>query len=149
MKKIVSFIIALNVLMSVNSIAYARNTKYLLPINVAMKSNAGQDKLNGSVQFFFGNQSHPKILSDFGTFMANPKTNSFGKSDIKACNWVFLSAMKTLQARAHKLGANAVVNIVSYYNKNPMSSTNKFECHAGAFVAGVALKGDFVKIARR
>ncbi len=149
MKKTLSIIFAVGLLMSVISLAYARNTNYLLPISTAMSPSATQGKLNGSVQFFFGNQSHPRVLQNFGEYVANPKTNSFGKSDVKACNWAFLSAMKTLQARAQKLGANAVVNIVSYYAKNPMSSTHQFECHAGGFVAGVALKGDFVKIARR
>jgi hypothetical protein len=28
-----------------------------------------------------------------------------------------------------------------------MSSATEFECHAGAIIAGVALKGDFVTIA--
>ena len=70
----------------------------------------------------------------------------FGKSDEKACNWAFLSAMVALQKRAQQLGANAVVNIVSYYKKEVMSSASQFECHAGALIAGVALKGDFVKI---
>ncbi len=55
--------------------------------------------------------------------------------------------MIALQKRAKQLGANAVVNIISYYKKVPMSSTTEFECHAGAIIAGVALKGDFVKIA--
>ncbi|HEX2930213.1 MAG TPA: excinuclease ATPase subunit, partial [Candidatus Binatia bacterium] len=63
------------------------------------------------------------------------------------CNWVFLSAMIALEKRAQQLGANAVVNIVSYYQKVIMSSPTEFECHAGAVIAGVALKGDFVKIA--
>ena len=55
--------------------------------------------------------------------------------------------MVALERRAQQLGANAVVNIVSYYKKDVMSSTTEFECHAGAIIAGVALKGDFVKIA--
>jgi hypothetical protein len=28
-----------------------------------------------------------------------------------------------------------------------MSSATEFECHAGAIIAGVVLKGDFVKLA--
>jgi hypothetical protein len=47
------------------------------------------------------------------------------------------------------IGANAVVNIVSFYQKNVMSSPTEFECHAGAVIAGVALKGDFVKVEER
>jgi uncharacterized protein YbjQ (UPF0145 family) len=54
--------------------------------------------------------------------------------------------MISLQNRAKKMGANAVINIVSYYNKETMSSITEFECRAGALMAGVALKGDFVKI---
>ena len=55
--------------------------------------------------------------------------------------------MIQLEKRAKQLGANAVVNIVSYYKKDVMSSATEFECHAGAVIAGVALKGDFVKVA--
>jgi hypothetical protein len=55
--------------------------------------------------------------------------------------------MVALRRVRSKLGANAVINIVSYYNKKVMSSATEFECHAGAIMAGVALKGNFVKIA--
>jgi uncharacterized protein YbjQ (UPF0145 family) len=54
--------------------------------------------------------------------------------------------MLQLQKRAHAVGANAVVNIVSNYGNVPMSSETEFECHDGAIMSGVALKGDFVKI---
>jgi uncharacterized protein YbjQ (UPF0145 family) len=127
--------------------AYARDTKLMLPIDVAMGTKDAEDKLEGSVKFFFGNQEYPKVATKLGTDVSNRKTNAFGKSDEKACNWAFLSAMVALERRAKQLGANAVVNIVSYYQKVEMSSATQFECHAGAIIAGVALKGDFVKIA--
>ena len=122
-------------------------SKYLLPIATALEAKDAKEKLDGSVKFFFGNQESPKILNKFGTDVTNQKTNSLGKSDEKACNWVFLSAMIQLEKRAKKLGANAIVNIVSYYQKNVMSSPKEFECHAGAVIAGVALRGEFVTIA--
>ena len=43
-------------------------------------------------------------------------------------------------------GANAVINIASYYKKNELQSLSEFECHAGA-AAHVMLRGEFVKIA--
>ena len=125
----------------------ARDTKYLLPIAVAMEVKDAKDKLDGSIKFFFGNQPTPQVITKLGTDVSNRKTNAFGKSDEKACNWAFLSAMVALEKRAQQLGANAVVNVVSYYKKDVMSSATEFECHAGALIAGVALKGDFVKIA--
>jgi uncharacterized protein YbjQ (UPF0145 family) len=127
--------------------AHARDTKYLLPIAVALEAKDAQEKLDGTIKFYFGNQESPKILSKLGTDVSNRKTNAVFKSDEQACNWAFLSAMIALENRAKQLGANAVVNIVSYYKKNVMSSPTEFECHAGAVIAGVALKGDFVKIA--
>jgi uncharacterized protein YbjQ (UPF0145 family) len=124
----------------------ARDTKYMLPIAAALEIKDAKEKLDGSVKFFFGSQETPKILTKLGTDVTNLKTNAVGKSDEKACNWVFLSAMIQLEKRAKQLGANAVVNIVSFYQKNVMSSPSEFECHAGAVIAGVALKGDFVKV---
>jgi len=147
MKNSVISITVVAILMAVMPPAYGRDTKLMLPIDVAMATKDAEDKLEGSVKFFFGNQEYPKVATKLGTDVSNRKTNAFGKSDEKACNWVFLSAMVALERRAKQLGANAVVNIVSYYQKVEMSSTTQFECHAGAVIAGVALKGDFVKIA--
>jgi len=127
--------------------AQARDTKYLLPIAAALEVQDAKNRLDGSVKFFFGNQETPKVLAKLSTDVTNLKTNAVGKSDEKACNWVFLSAMIQLEKRAKQLGANAVVNIVSYYKKEVMSSPTEFECHAGAVIAGVALRGEFVKIA--
>jgi uncharacterized protein YbjQ (UPF0145 family) len=148
MKKLITSLFALIISMSVISIAQARDTKYLLPISTAISTNDATEKLDGSVKFYFAKQAHPRVLQDLGTFVSNRKTNAFGKSDANACRWAFLSALVTFQQRAKKEGGNAVINIVSYYKKNEMASTSLYECHAGATVAGVALKGDVVKLAK-
>lgn len=147
MKNFISFLVLLSASIAVVLPVHARDTKHMLPIEPAMQVSDAQEKLDGSVKFFFGGQTHPKILSRLGSDVANRKTNAFGKADEVACNWAFLSALVAMEKRAQALGANAVVNIVSYYKKNPVSSATDFECHAGAIMAGVALKGDFVKIA--
>jgi len=147
MKKVTCLTIILASVLSVAWPAHARDTKYLLPIAAALEVKDAKDKLDGSIKFFFGNQETPKVLTKLGTDVTNQKTNAVGKSDERACNWVFLSAMIQLEKRAKQLGANAVVNIVSFYKKDVMSSPTEFECHAGAIIAGVALRGDFVKIA--
>ena len=46
------------------------------------------------------------------------------------------------------VATNAVVDIVSYYKKDEVKSASDYECHAGVFVVGVALKGTFAKVAR-
>jgi uncharacterized protein YbjQ (UPF0145 family) len=147
MKRIKGVAIFFLLLLSAALPAQARDTKYLLPIAAALEVKEAKEKLDGSIKFFFGNQETPNVLAKLGTDVTNLKTNAVGKSDEKACNWVFLSAMVALERRAKQLGANAVINIVSYYQKQVMSSATEFECHAGAVIAGVALRGEFVKIA--
>lgn len=39
-----------------------------------------------------------------------------------------------------------MTNIVSYYKRNETRSPTTYECHAGAFIGGVALKGDLSKV---
>jgi len=147
MKNIIWLTIFFALTMSLVWPAQARDTKYLLPIAAALEVQDAKNRLDGSVKFYFGNQETPKVLAKLSTDVTNLNTNAVGKSDEKACNWVFLSAMIQLEKRAKQLGANAVINIVSYYRKEVMSSPTEFECHAGAMIAGVALRGEFVKIA--
>jgi uncharacterized protein YbjQ (UPF0145 family) len=147
MKNLTFSITVLAISVAVIGPAHARDTKHILPIAAALATKDANERLEGSVKFFFGQQEYPKVVAKLGSDVSNRKTNAFGKSDEKACNWAFLSAMIALEKRAKQLGANAVVNIVSYYRKIEMSSTTDFECHAGAIIAGVALKGDFVKLA--
>lgn len=128
--------------------AVARDEIFQVGISDAMASPAAHEKLDGSVRFYFGDASHPRVLQRFGDYVTNQKTSSFLKSDARACNWVFVSALIELQRRANKLGANAVVNIHSYYKKEAVSSTTEVPCHAGGMIAGIALKGDFVNVAQ-
>jgi uncharacterized protein YbjQ (UPF0145 family) len=132
--------------LGVTATAQARDTKLLLPLSAAMSANDAKVRLGDSVKFYFGNQPIPPVLERLGADKTNQKTNSFGKSAETACNWAFLSAMLRLQQRAHELGANAVINIVSNYKNVEMSSETQFECHDGAIMSGVALKGEFVKL---
>lgn len=149
MYKLITLLMTLLIGLSFANLAQARDTRYLLPIAPAMNSNPVQERLDGTVKFYFGNQAHPAILKDFGSATTNPKSSAFLKSYTRSCNRAFLSALISLQNHAKKVGANAVVNVVSYYKKNEFSSADQFECHEGGLIAGVALKGDFVKVASK
>jgi uncharacterized protein YbjQ (UPF0145 family) len=126
--------------------ASARDTQHMYLYEDVMNTEEAKGKLNLDIQFYFGDQSHPEVDRKLGTFVANKKTNALNKSDTRACEWAFLSAMLSLQQRAVREGGNAVINIQSYYKKNVINSATEFECGAGAFVAGVALRGTVVKL---
>jgi hypothetical protein len=130
------------------SIADARNTRLLLKIQDVLSRPDFQEKVGSSVAFYFSNQPQPQAAQTMGEFVTNKKTNSFGKSDEAACQWAMLSALIQFRDRATSEGGNAVVNLQSYYDKNEIPDKGEYECHAGAVVAGVALKGTVAKIAK-
>ncbi|MCZ4304907.1 excinuclease ATPase subunit [Zoogloeaceae bacterium G21618-S1] len=125
---------------------FARDTRHNFPIDEAMSASAAREQLDPEIKFFFGTQKHPKVVKRFGEWGTNKKTNAFGKDDKVACEWAFLSAMLSLQDRVRTEGGNAVVDIKSNYRSKESSSNETYECAAGAFVAGVALKGTVVQI---
>lgn len=131
----------------VTSHAFARDTVARYPVDAAIASEAG--KVTPDVALYFAGQSHPAVAHSYGEFATNKKTNAFGKSDLQACQHVFLSAAMELQDRARKEGGNAVINIKSNYRNELTESPTEFTCGAGAVVAGVALVGDVVTLKGR
>lgn len=126
--------------------AEARDTQHLLPIQEAMNTAAAKEQLDPNIRFVFAGNAHGEVVEEYGNFVTNKKTNAFNKSDEEACRWVMLSALLSLQERVHAEGGNAVINIESFYKRQPMASGEQYECHAGMVMAGVALRGDVVTL---
>jgi len=127
--------------------AAARDTKYMLPLQEVLDMPEAKEKLDGSVKFYLSGQRTPKVLEKKDSDVSNKKTNSFGKDDEDACRWAALSALISFQEKAKSMGVNAVVDMVSYYRKDTNASATEYECHAGAVVAGVTLKGTYARVA--
>ena len=126
------------------STAYARSTFHDLEVKQAAESETGKAKLL-DVPFYMLGKKHPKTGRDLGEFKANRRTNSFNKTDENACEIAFLSAIISLQNRARKMGADAVIDIKSITKHNDLESSTNFRCAAGVIIANVALTGRVVK----
>ncbi|WP_374675234.1 excinuclease ATPase subunit [Ideonella sp.] len=127
--------------------AQARDTEYKIPFAEVMEMPEAKQQLDGSVKFYFGDEKPGKVITTLGDDVSNKKTNGVGKDDRFGCKWAALSALVALQDSAKRQGANAVINVVSYYKRDTFKSNTEFECHAGAIVIGVALKGTYAKVA--
>lgn len=127
--------------------AQARNVKYMLPIAAALATEDAKEKLDGSVKFLFAapaSGAAAPVASQINVHVKQ-KIERFG--DIASCQAALVEALYQLQSNAKSGGANAVVNIVSYFKRQPVvSSTTEFECHAGSYQTHVMLKGDFVRV---
>lgn len=145
MKKTVGSIIALALSLVLVRPVQTRDDKYVLPIQAALGTKDVLGKPDGSVKFFYGKQQTPQIITKLGSATTHGRVAKLRNTDEIVCGAAFLAALLALQKRAKQAGANAVVNIVSFYQRVEMSSTSEFECHAGT-AAHVFLKGEFVKI---
>ena len=94
------------------------------------KKGAASEVIDPEIGLTFGQEGEGVIKT---SVIANKKTNGFGKKDVDACHWAFLS------------GASRVVNLVSYYKRREYRSTTEYECHAGAFIVGVTPRGDLAR----
>ncbi|CAI8821700.1 excinuclease [Pseudomonas serboccidentalis] len=139
--------IASLLLCALPAVSQARDTQVFLPFDKAVAEATRSGKIDGSVKFYLaGNAPAGKVTVLSSGAVTNKKTNAFNKSDQVACEWVVQSAIISLHQAAKSAGANAVTNIVSFYKSNERKDSQNYECHAGAIMAGVALKGDLANV---
>ena len=132
---------------AIPGISQARDTTHFLPFDQVVQEAINAKRLDGSVKFHLaGTKPAGGVNVVKSGITTNQKTNAFNKSDEEACSWALQSALIRLQNAAKQAGANAVVNIVSNYKNVVYSDAQKYECHAGAIMAGVALKADLANI---
>ena len=124
----------------------ARDDRIKLPIKAVMERALSEGMIDGSVKFYWGEAGPSKAKNSYGEITTSGKTNAFNKTDKEACDWAMLGAIKKYHRKAKSLGANAIINIKSNYKHQAMSSVEQYECGAGTFLVGVALKADFVKL---
>ncbi|MCM2460040.1 MULTISPECIES: excinuclease [unclassified Pseudomonas] len=129
------------------TLSQARDTTLYLPFDKVVNEAIRTGKIDRSVKFYLaGDEPQGKVSVLSAGEVTNKKTNAFNKSDVEACEWVVQSALISLHQAAKAAGANAVINIVSFYKRNERRDATTYECHAGAIMAGVALKGDLAKV---
>jgi uncharacterized protein YbjQ (UPF0145 family) len=127
--------------------ATAEDAIVALDLQKALTTPDAQKEMDPAIKLYFGKTAHPAITEHLGEAYANRRANGFGRNDTRGCERAFLNAVVNLQAKAKKLGANAVINVNSYFKKNEVAIDTTVECHSGFLMDGVALKGEFVKLA--
>lgn len=133
------------VALSAATMAHARNDVLTLPLDEVVRMGMEQGKLDGSVKFYLSGAKTPKVSAHLGEDVSNKKTNGVGKDDAFGCKWAALSALIAFQESAKQKGANAVVDLHSYYKRNAVKNPVTYQCHAGNIVIGVTFKGTYAR----
>lgn len=128
-------------------ISQARDTTHFLDFASVVAEAVQAGRLDGTVKFYLaGNTPAGQVTVINPNVTTSQKTNAFNKTDEEACRWALQSALIRLQNAAKSAGANAVVDIASNYKSKEYKDSAKYECHAGALMAGVALKGKVANV---
>lgn len=147
--KVVGFAAVLVSLSLCVPVAQARDTTHYFSVKNVIEMGKARGDLGNDVSFYFAGQPHPPVQATLVRgITTNKKTHSGGKGDHEACNWALLTALIQMQQGARRHGGNAVVNIESFYKRSTYRSGSQYECHAGNIMAGVALRGDVVRLRR-
>lgn len=128
--------------------AAARNTTYMLPWDDVLNSPEAKQQLDNNIRFAFGDDTVPAGAERVGELIVNKIARGTGedrKDDSAACRNAALQALVELQQRARNAGADAVLNVVSYYKSNVFVSATQFECHAGGTGGHLTFKAVLVK----
>ena len=127
------------------AVSQARDTAHFLDFQSVVNEATQAGRLDGSVKFYLNKTpAGAKIIN--ANVTTSQKTNAFNKTDEAACRWALQSALIKLQNSAKAAGANAVIDLASNYKNKEYRDNSKYACHAGAIMAGVALKAKYASV---
>lgn len=123
----------------------AADVAQMTPIAPALATLQAQRELNSAIRFYFGKPADVPVAHSFGSVVVH-RRSVLNAQDPGACNRVFIVVLRDLAKSAKEAGANAVVNIESFYKDHAVSSPTDYECHRGAAVTAVTLRGELVRL---
>jgi len=137
------FVLSIAAILTMPVVCQARDDAHFLDLRRGIDAAVASGQLDGSVKFYVKGEKVPgKIVQSFPEATSNKKTSMGGRTPEDACDRALLSALISFQENAKRNGANAVVNLESYYKRVVISDATKYECHAGSMMAGTALRGN-------
>lgn len=159
MRNIQGGLLALALLGAAAGPAAARNDKMLLQIAPAMNGQGARQLLDSTLPVSFGSASAAAadkqlppaevrgVADPFGPSNTNAGGSRQRRSDEATCADAFRKAVFELQQRARRMGATAVVGVVSNYKDGVLDSREVFECRIGHSRGFVDLRGSFARTA--
>jgi uncharacterized protein YbjQ (UPF0145 family) len=102
--------------------------------------------LDGSVTFYLAGEALPANVKKLNAVSSSRITNNEETSNEDACFWALQSTLATLQSKAKKAGANAVINIAGVNKRDLSSDSESYQCLPNVEVSGVALRGELVRV---
>jgi hypothetical protein len=133
--------------------AQARNDKLLLPIAPVLRQPGTRNLIGEDIALRFGTpvpagfELDGPVVEARGVADPYPKHGPrYPKPDDEVCRDALRQALLELVSKARTASHNAVVGVVSNYQKVEFNSPEAYECHVGMTRAVVELKGQVARM---
>src|SRR5258706_9522518 len=124
-------------LLAISSPAAWAEDVLIMDPQIALSSDEFKAGLGNDVAFYFTGAATPAFKTDMEEFLVDRVTRRSAGPPKTHCRRVLLAAFLDFQARARKKGGNAVVNMVSFYQKPYAADSTRVECHITSSSTGL------------
>ena len=101
-------------------------------------------QVGSDVKFYFGS-TPDGVVQTLGRSRSHKKSRA-SRGVEGACSRAFGNTLAAMAKQARGKGANAIVNIRSFWAGYPTSSTTSYKCGMGSSTSGVALVGELAVV---
>ena len=122
-----------------------RNVPLPYSITEALEFENYKERLQG-VRLYFGNQSHPAVEKSYREQVVQRKSSAVERESKESGARALATALLTLRLNALNSGGDAIINIISNYRGNEVSSETHYQCATGVLMSGISVKGTIVKL---
>lgn len=101
-------------------------------------------QVGSDVKFYFGS-TPDGVVRTLGRSRSHKKSRA-SRGVEGSCSRAFGNTLAAMAKQARSKGANAIVNIRSFWGGYPTSSTTSYKCGMGSSTSGVALVGELAVV---
>ncbi len=98
------------------------------------------------VALYFGDQPHPAVVTQLGEVTKSSHPPRKTATEVEICNATLADALRQLTNAAHDRGANAVINIKTWFHSTVSKDANNYTCGVSGVSAALRVSGELVTI---
>ncbi|AJW46657.1 MULTISPECIES: hypothetical protein [Ralstonia] len=122
--------------------AHARTEVMTYPLQPVLQSQ----QFAPGVALYFGNQPHPAVVNTFGEVTKSSHPARKTATEVEICNATLADALRQLANAAHDRGANAVINIKTWFHSTVSNDPSNYTCGVSGVSAALRVSGELVTV---
>lgn len=123
-------------------VAHARTEVMTYPIQPVLQAQ----QFAPGVALYFGNQPHPAVVSSLGEVTKSSHPPRKTATEVEICNATLADALRQLANAAHDRGANAVINIKTWFHSTVSTDASNYTCGVSGVSAALRVSGELVTV---